>query len=271
MKQEYDSGCTVKKFRRLFEEYPGAETYPKDNFRIEWGPMFYRGRLDGSARILVIGQDPAQHETIVRRILVGEAGQRVQGFLAKLGIDRSYVMVNAFLYSVYGSIKSEHSKSAAVIKYRNLWLDAILLGSNVEAVVTFGTFARQAWESWVPTHPKIAARLACASVTHPTFPESSSGGDKTKYAAAMQKMLADWNSALLKLKPALTQPDRKTELVPYGTSLAPDDLVEIPAVDYPAGLPEWMRGLAAWASRTGASPALKRVTIEVQIPTAYRP
>jgi len=31
---------------------------------------------------------------------VGEAGQRVQGFLSRLGIDRSYVMVNAFLYSV---------------------------------------------------------------------------------------------------------------------------------------------------------------------------
>ena len=42
--------------------------------------------MDGTARLLTIGQDPAQHETIVRRVLVGMAGHRVQGFLEKLGI-----------------------------------------------------------------------------------------------------------------------------------------------------------------------------------------
>jgi uracil-DNA glycosylase len=52
--------------------------------------VFHRGRLDGSALVLVLGQDPGQHESIARRILVGEAGQRVQGFLHKLGIERSY-------------------------------------------------------------------------------------------------------------------------------------------------------------------------------------
>jgi hypothetical protein len=41
----------------------------------------------------VIGQDPAQHETIVRRILVGEAGRRLQGFLAKLGVTKSYTLI----------------------------------------------------------------------------------------------------------------------------------------------------------------------------------
>ncbi len=33
-----------------------------DQFRVEWGPIFLRGRLDGPARVLVIGRDPAQHE-----------------------------------------------------------------------------------------------------------------------------------------------------------------------------------------------------------------
>ncbi len=37
-----------------------------------------------------------------RRALVGETGRRAQGFLAKVGITTSYVMVNTFLYSVYG-------------------------------------------------------------------------------------------------------------------------------------------------------------------------
>jgi uracil-DNA glycosylase len=76
--------------------FPGAEIYPAADFRVEWGPIFYRGWLDGSARVLVLGQDPGQHESIARRILVGEAGQRVQGSFRKLDIEHSYVMVNAF-------------------------------------------------------------------------------------------------------------------------------------------------------------------------------
>ena len=51
--------------------FPEAEVYVPDQFRVEWGPIFHRGRLDGSARVLVIGQNSAQRETIVRRVLVG--------------------------------------------------------------------------------------------------------------------------------------------------------------------------------------------------------
>ena len=75
--------------------------------------------------MLVIGQDPAQHETIARRILVGEAGHRLQGLIFKLGIDRSYVMVNTFLYSVYGQSVGERMGRRAIATYRNGWLDAI--------------------------------------------------------------------------------------------------------------------------------------------------
>src|SRR5262245_24556641 len=52
--------------------------------------FFIEAGWDGSARILVIGQDPAQHETVIRRVLVGEAGRRLQGLLGKLGITKSY-------------------------------------------------------------------------------------------------------------------------------------------------------------------------------------
>jgi uracil-DNA glycosylase len=61
----------------------------------------------------VIGQDPGQHENILRRILVGEAGRRVQGLLAKLGITRSYVMINALLYCVYGSGGAKYADDRA--------------------------------------------------------------------------------------------------------------------------------------------------------------
>ena len=106
MSHPFDPGYVAEPFLTLCAEYPEVNVYPSDQFRLEWGPIFHRGRLDGSARVLVIGQDPAQHETVVRRILVGEAGRRVQGLLAKLGITHSYVFINTFLYSVYGSVKA---------------------------------------------------------------------------------------------------------------------------------------------------------------------
>ena len=102
MPTPFDPGYREAPFDSLVTTYPGPNVYKGSDFRSEWGPVFHRGRLDGSARVLLLGQDPAQHETILRRILVGEAGHRIQGFLWKLGISRSYVMVNTFLYGVYG-------------------------------------------------------------------------------------------------------------------------------------------------------------------------
>ena len=83
MSQAFDPGPVSEPFATLARNYPGPHTYDPDRFRVEWGPIFHRGRLDGSARILVLGQDRGQHESIAHRCLVGEAGQRVQGFLWK--------------------------------------------------------------------------------------------------------------------------------------------------------------------------------------------
>src|SRR3954452_13504326 len=122
----FDPGPVAEPYASLGRDYPGPDLYPTAAFRTEWGPIFHRGRLDGSARVLVIGQDPAASEDITRRILVGEAGHRVQGLLAKLGIDRSYVMVNTFLYSVYGQqAGTKHHNDAGIVAYRNRWLDAL--------------------------------------------------------------------------------------------------------------------------------------------------
>src|SRR3954453_11322305 len=110
MSHDFDPGPGTDPYAARGGDYPGPDGYPTPAFRTEWGPIFHRGRLDGTARVLVIGQDPAASENIARRILVGEAGHRLQGFLAKLGIDRSYVMINTFLYSVYGQNAGEEHK-----------------------------------------------------------------------------------------------------------------------------------------------------------------
>src|SRR5215469_16653822 len=210
MPHPFDPGYIAEPFLTLCAEYPDANVYPPDQFRLEWGPIFHRGRLDGSARMLIIGQDPAQHETVVRRILIGEAGRRVQGLLAKLGITRSYVCINAYLYSVYGSVKAKTRKDPNLIDYRNRWLKALLDGSKIEAVAALGQAADEAWQFWKATSAGRSTNVAYQAVTHPTQPESSSEGDKTKLAAATKRLLQNWNEALQILSPRVQHPDAST-------------------------------------------------------------
>ena len=266
MTHPFDPGYGAQPFKGLCENYPDESVYPSGQFRLEWGPIFHRGRLDGSARVLVIGQDPAQHETIVRRILVGEAGRRVQGFLAKLGITRSYVFINTYLYSVYGSVKAKTRKSPALIEYRNRWLEALLVGQQIEAVLALGQAADEAWQFWRATPAGQSLSIAYAAVTHPTQPESSSKGEKAKLLAATKKMLQNWNAALQVLSPHVQHPDVPTALVLYGEHWVDGDRVGIPEFDYPAGLPAWMHEQDGWAKRAGADDLAKRRNITLSVP-----
>jgi hypothetical protein len=266
----FDSGYGSEPFRTLVQDVPDETVFPTKDFRTEWGPVFHRGRLDGSARLLVIGQDPAQHEIIARRTLVGGAGHRAQGFLAKLGLSRSYVMVNTFVYSVFGQGGgTKHKNDPAIIAYRNRWFDALLPG-QVKGVVAFGQLAEGAWQSWKSTPSGAAFTGVFQPVTHPTQPESSSKGDAAKKKAAIKKMLQGWNAALAALDPVITGAVAGP-LVPYGAAFLPTELPDIPREDFPAGSPAWMCGNADWARRTGTDAKLKRVTITVTIPKAFRP
>jgi uracil-DNA glycosylase len=271
MVHQFDAGYGNEPFRTLCQEYPGPEVYPINQFRLEWGPIFHRGRLDDSARVLVIGQDPAQHETIVRRILVGEAGQRLQGFLAKLGINRSYVLINTFLYSVYGSVHAVARKNPDLIAYRNQWLDALLVGRQVEAVVTLGTLAAEAWQLWKATPQGQAMNVTAVAITHPTQPESSSKGDKTKLAAAVKAMLKNWNAGLQLLVPAIQHPDQVVPLVLYADAFQAGDRVPVSEGDLPAGLPAWMHERDGWAKRAGADVQKKRANITITVPKGVLP
>jgi hypothetical protein len=68
-------------------------------------------------------------------LVIGQAGHRTQGFLAKLGIDRSYVMVNTYVYSVFGqSGGNKHKNNTQIARYRNRWLKAVLEGGLIQAV-----------------------------------------------------------------------------------------------------------------------------------------
>jgi hypothetical protein len=267
MTHTFDPGPVAEPYGSLVGSYPGPDVYPPDSFRVEWGPIFHRGRLDGTARLLVIGQDPAQSEAVVRRILVGQAGHRTQGLMAKLGFDRSYLLINTFLYSVYGQTGGDrHKDDAGIVEYRNSWLRAILGANEIEAVLALGGLADDAWQKWKQTPVGQGYSPGYQHVTHPTQPESSSGGDPARLKAATAAMLENWNQALAALHPLIEHPDVPGPVVPYGQAFQPGELVEIPEYDTPAGLPDWMRSPAAWAQRVGSTAAAKRANITVTIP-----
>jgi uracil-DNA glycosylase len=271
MSIDFDPGYCQAPFDQLCRDYPGAEVYPASDFRTEWGPVFHRGRLDGSARVLIIGQDPAQHEEMARRILIGTAGHRTQGFLYKLGIDRSYVLINTFLYSVYGQAGGErHQADPGIAQYRNRWLDALLSGDQIEAVIALGSLADGAWGVWKSTSAGTAYKGAYAHITHPTEPEGASKGNRQKLAAGIKAMLQDWNRGLQSLRPSIAHPDAVRPLVLYGEAFGPGDLVSIPPFDLPAGSPAWMLGSKQWAARTGSTARLKRYSITLTVPPDFQ-
>jgi hypothetical protein len=176
------------------------------------------------------------------------------------------VFINTYLYSVYGSVKASTRKNPNLIDYRNRWLKALLVGSPVEAVLALGQAADEAWQFWKATPAAASVNVAYAAVTHPTQPESSSKGDKTKLAAATKKLLQNWNAALQALSPKVQHPDVPTPLVLYGEAWINGDRVAIPEFDFPAGLPTWMHEQDGWAKRAGADALAKRRNITITVP-----
>ena len=57
MAHTFCTGYVHEPYKSLVGDYPGEDVYPPADFRTEWGPIFHRGRLDGTARVLVLGQD----------------------------------------------------------------------------------------------------------------------------------------------------------------------------------------------------------------------
>lgn len=210
---------------QLFHAAPlqGYIDHPSGRFRTAFGPVYYRGRLDGSARLLIVGQDPSTDETLAQRILVGEAGQRLQGLLRKLGVARSYLMLNTFLYGVFGQFDSALraiSHEPAILQLRNQLFDHALATSPLEAVIAIGNAAKDAVDRWPG-----GQGLARVALRHPS---------------ARADVLPNWNAQLPALA-AQIAPDagQAVDLTPYGPDFTAADMAPIPAADLPFGLPPW--------------------------------
>ncbi len=223
------------KWSTLFQAAPLAkyQQHPMQ-FRLDFGPIYYRGRLDGTARVLVVGQDPAANELVGHRAFVGASGQRIQAFLRRLGIRRDYLMVNTFLYPVFGQFFGELrslSQDEQVLGFRNNVLDRTADTNTIEAVIAVGAAARDAVERW----PR-SAEYEVANVTHPS-------------ARDHEQLLANWNDRLARLR-EIVQPEVGVgiDTSNFGTDFTDADHEPIPRYDLPFGMPDW-HGVRSHARR----------------------
>lgn len=218
---QYDRGPGCA-WEQLFLAAPVNDyvNYPNHPFHTRFGPVFYRGRLDGSARVLVVGQDPATDEILAARIFVGQAGQLAQNFLTKLGLTRSYLMFNTFLYGVQSaSLSQDMVTSPALLAYRNKLLDRARATNKLEAIITFGKYGALSVQNWPGK-----GNLPVFELTHPTAPNGVATSWNSKLAAAHAAIAPDSGAPV--------------DISPYNTS-APPPATDIPRYDLPFGLPSW--------------------------------
>lgn len=232
---EFDPGPS-QRFAQLFSALPDYGLF-KQYFWYDWGPVFYRGRLDGTARVICIASDPGPTECLVRRTLVGDAGQRVQGFLAKLGLTRSYVCVNAFAYALFPSQAKNAEPlllDAQQAAWRNGVLDELVQLGKPEVVIAFGREAQLAVDSWPG-----GGGLHVEKIPHP-----SSHDEKD--------LLTKWSASVAKLRNLVTtDPGGNVQGPNYGATFLESDYAPIPRLDLPFGTPNWI-GDDAWGRK--ASP-----------------
>jgi hypothetical protein len=223
----YDHGPT-QPWVSLFASAPLASYQALPSaFRLEFGPVFYRGRLNGSARVLVVGQDPSTDELLAQRILVGTAGQRTQRLLAKLGLSQSYVMFNTFLYGIFGqfndakaALHANPAAEAAVQAFRNQVFDRVRSTNTLSAILAFGAGAHQSLDTWPG-----AVGIPRFDLTHPTAPNDA-------------QVLANWNGQLAAMGAAITPDAGATpDLTPCLPVTDPGAFADIPRADLPFGIP----------------------------------
>jgi uracil-DNA glycosylase len=223
-------------WEQLFHSAPlnHYAAYAGNPFHTRFGPVFYRGRLDGTARVLVVGQDPSTDEVLAQRIFVGQAGQVGQHFLAKIGLTRSYLMFNTFLFGVQsGSITPAMVTDATIKAFRNKLFDKARATNALEAVITFGSHARTSVLNWPGR-----AGLTLIHLTHPTSPTAVAANWNSKFAAATAAIAPDGDGVV--------------DPAPYSASATAMPHRDIPRGDLPFGIPDWHGTGGATRSKRGS-------------------
>ena len=174
-----------RKWAGIFAETPnyrglGKAVLGKEQFRWHFGPMFYRGRLtDGDVKVLVIGQEGAQDESLGHRSFVGGTGARMQHVLNHLGITRSYLFLNTFVYPIFGQYGERcaawpRTRDSPIVQHRHAIYDEVLARNDLRLVIAVGAAAKESVVTWIksrggtcPDGPADVSHFTPAGVARP--------------------------------------------------------------------------------------------------------
>lgn len=167
---EYDAGApadskwielfgTTPNYRAIGIEALGGKAKSDEKFRWEFGPMWYRGRLTPeSVKVFVVGQEGAQDENVSNRAFTGSTGTRTQRFLNHLGIYRSYLFLNTFVYTINGQLEDdprfkwlEQGEESPIVDYRHKLFDNMMV-TNANTISLFmgvGSGGKASLATWV--------------------------------------------------------------------------------------------------------------------------
>lgn len=265
---EFDPGPPKNRsWARLFAATPnyraiGIAMSGEEEFRWHFGPMYYRGRLtDGAVRVLVIGQEGAQDESLSHRSFTGGTGARMQHVLNHIGITRSYLFLNTFVYPIFGQYNGllprlAQDPRSPIARHRGEVLDYVLARNDLRLVVAVGAAAKESVATWIEAHGGSAdpdrlheaeahvlgPRVRAIGVLHPGG--ASKGGAvakiKADFTRAIQQ-LEEWESdspGWLPVDPGATRQPAAS----YKYASAP-----IPFRDFPFGT-NWRLGRGSTSS-----------------------
>jgi uracil-DNA glycosylase len=265
---EFDPGPPKNRsWARLFAATPnyraiGIAMSGDEEFRWHFGPMFYRGRLaDGAVRVLVIGQEGAQDESLSHRSFTGGTGARMQHVLNHLGVTRSYLFLNTFVYPIFGQYdgllpRLAQDPRSPIARHRGQVLDYVRARNDLRLVVAVGAAAKESVATWIEAHggsadpdrlheadaTVLGARVRALGVLHPGG--ASKGGAASRIRADFVRAIAQveqWESDVpgwLPVDPGATRQPAAT----YTYASAP-----IPFRDFPYGT-NWRLGRGSTSS-----------------------
>lgn len=183
----YDPGPKKdSNFAKLFGQAPNYRAIGKfllggsgEKFRWKFGPMWYRGRLgQNEVKVLVIGQEGAQDENLSNRAFTGSTGTRTQNFLNHIGITKSYLFLNTFVYTINGQLDHkdelfkwmEQNPDSPIVEYRHkLFNETVRYNSeSLSLLMGVGRGGKDSLATWIKSHqPGLKCSLSSNPNTCP--------------------------------------------------------------------------------------------------------
>jgi uracil-DNA glycosylase len=238
---------------KLFAQTPnyrqiGHDRLQREAFRWQFGPMFYRGRLQpGQANVLVVGQEGAQDESLAHRSFVGGTGAKIQHLLNWIGISHSYLLLNTFVYPIFGQYDTDlatlsKDPTCPIVQHRHAIFELAASTNNLRLVVAVGSAAADSIQTWVKM--RGGALPSGARSIHVLHPGAAAAGDpaavRASFVQAVQQ-IGGWvhdNPGWLPPDPGAVRPI----VQPYRYSDSP-----IPFGDLPFGT-NWRLGESGTSS-----------------------